>query len=145
MLECGEPMPDALRTILYVSTATMPMEARSVEQLLMEARGHNLKTGVTGVLLLYGGSFMQCIEGEGKALDETWRRIRASRRHTDVTELMNQPIAERAFADWQMGFFERTDSSLLSESTQRWVDSLDNAGDASVQRALLRQFWRNAR
>jgi hypothetical protein len=56
------------------------------------------------VLLYCDGNFMQYFEGEEDAVVETFARIRASESHYQLNELMNQPILERGFGDWTMGF-----------------------------------------
>lgn len=139
-------MADALRSIVYASSATMPTDAASVEALLVEARNYNLETATTGVLLLCDGSFMQCIEGRGAGFEQTWDRIRRSRRHTHVTTMVDETIEERAFGDWQMGFFGPSESKLVAASSLQWkLDSLTRLGLRSAGLQLLQQFWRNAR
>jgi Sensors of blue-light using FAD len=134
-----------LRTIVYVSTAVMEMTAPAIEGLLVDARDLNLESGVTGVLLCSGGSFMQCIEGTEDAMAPTWDRIRSSRRHADIFQLMDEPVSHRAFGDWQMGFARSPESELLRVSTARWTKALKSSTSTAVGFELLCQFWQNAR
>lgn len=137
-----------LRSIVYVSTATQLMTVQQLESLLVEARELNLNSSVTGVLLYSDGNFMQCFEGPEKAMRGTYERIRASRRHRDIIELLNKCVEVRSFADWQMGFSEPTQSELLALSTARW-ESMDDPGrgsrSASPGLLLLQSFWKRSR
>ena len=135
----------SLHCIVYVSTATVPMSTPQLESLLVEARELNLRSRVTGVLLYSDGDFMQYFEGDEEALHATYARIRNSRRHRGLIELLKEPIPTRRFQGWQMGFLQPTSSAMLSLSTARWrgEDVMGNLGQAeSAGMALLRDFWR---
>jgi len=108
----------ALRAIVYVSSATRPMGVPELEALLAEARTLNLENAVTGILLYKNGYFMQCFEGREEDVHDTYARIRASRQHTNIVELMNEQVDARSFPDWQMGYAqpERTEWTALRES-----------------------------
>ena len=133
-----------LRSIVYVSTASTPMSEPELEALLVEARGLNLETATTGVLLYSAGTFMQCFEGTEEAVAVTYERIRNSRQHYGIIELVNEPVAARSFPDWQMGFRHARKSELLALSSAQWRRQVDAAGtmaSASAGMALLTEFW----
>ncbi len=137
-----------LRAIVYVSTATQAMTVRQLESLLLEIRELNERNAVTGVLLYSDGNFMQCIEGPEESLYITYDRIRASRRHTDIIEILNAPIGVRTFSEWQMGFAQPTKSELMALSTAQWeTTSLASGESTSVSPGLLllKSFWERAR
>ena len=135
-----------LRSVVYVSSATMPLTAEALEALLVEARDLNLQSNTTGVLLCCDGTFMQCFEGSPEAVDATYERIRKSRRHTALIELMDEPVRLRSFADWQMGFLRATTSEILTLSTARWRSTSRRSGPCvSPGLELLQQFWKQAR
>lgn len=77
-----------------------------VEDLLASARRHNLRRGVTGLLLFSGGHFAQLLEGTPEAMRETMAAIEADPRHEAVTRLVETPIAQRRFGAWSMALFE---------------------------------------
>lgn len=138
----------ALRAIAYVSSATSRMTVPELETLLVEARQLNLQSSVTGVLLYNDGNFMQYFEGSEQAVSITYERIRSSRRHKGIIELLNTRIDHRNFPDWQMGFAQPTQSELLALSTARWKASADEATGSlptSPGMVLLRGFWNGAR
>ena len=137
-----------LRAIVYVSTATHLMTVPQLESLLVGARDLNLESSVTGVLLYSDGNFMQYFEGSEEAGRITYERIRSSRRHKGIIELLNERISQRSFPDWQMGFAQPTQSELLALSTARWQSMGGEAPGslaASPGLALLRGFWKGAR
>lgn len=132
-----------LQAIVYTSVSVQPMTDFMLETLLLEARRLNLESGVTGALIYSAGIFMQYFEGEPLAMAETYARIRGSRQHTRVTEMLNEPIAARAFPDWQMALAQPARSEPLALATADWVlrNSLSVA-HAPVGLAMLRSFWR---
>ncbi|MDO9462068.1 MAG: BLUF domain-containing protein [Alphaproteobacteria bacterium] len=134
-----------LRGIAYVSTAQRRLNTAELEALLAGARRLNLDSGVTGVLLYSDGNFMQYFEGNADAMQVTWDRIRGSRGHSGIIELLDETVAERNFGDWQMGFAQPTRSVLLSMSTAAWERSAaqPTQGTASGL-GVLKTFWRNA-
>lgn len=138
----------SLRSIVYVSTAVRALTEPELEALLVEARDLNLETHTTGVLLYSGGNFMQCFEGTDAAVAITYDRIRRSRRHRDIIELVDERVDERSFSDWQMGFRQVRTSELLAISSAQWQRQLAGAaGDAreSAGLMLLKHFWAQAR
>jgi len=137
-----------LRAIVYVSSATQLMSVPQLESLLVVARGLNLESAVTGVLLYSDGNFMQYFEGSEESVRVTYERIRASRRHKDIIEILNERVAQRSFPDWQMGFAQPTQSELLALSKARWQSMAGEApgsSDISPGLALLQDFWKRAR
>jgi hypothetical protein len=124
----------------------MPMTDDALEGLLVEARGLNIASGITGVLLCNDRSFVQCFEGTSAAVDVTWDRIRGSRRHKDVYELMNEAVRQCSFPAWEMGFRRAATSDLLSLSTAHWesMSRLASSGE-SAGFQLLQEFWFNTR
>ena len=150
-LKIIEPVRNAmsdLRTIVYVSTAVEPMTESELEALLIEARALNLETDTTGMLLYSGGTFMQCFEGSEAAVAITYERIRKSRKHKGIIELLSEPIEQRTFPSWQMGFARTSRSEVLGLSTAQWkaqVDSAGATGPTSAGMQLLLDFWARRR
>jgi hypothetical protein len=136
-----------MRSIVYVSTACYPMKAPELEALLVEARRLNSRYGITGVLLHSDGRFMQCFEGPEQAVEETYARIRASRRHHNLIELSNERVRARSFSAWDMGLAEPAASMLLALATASWT-SKAATGTAQQRQSpgfqLLLDFWRGA-
>jgi hypothetical protein len=122
------------------------MKAQDLEFLLIESRRLNHRNDITGVLLHSDGNFMQCFEGPEQAVNETYERIRASRRHKDLIELMNERVRRRSFSAWDMGLAEPATSMLLSLSSARWNSQAANPKQllqSSPGFELLLGFWRD--
>lgn len=94
----------ALIHLIYVSTAREEFDTAELERILESASRHNSPQDITGMLLYAGGSFMQVLEGEESVVDETFHRVEEDRRHKDIFLIVREPIAQRNFAQWRMGF-----------------------------------------
>jgi len=94
----------ALVQLIYLSTAAVEFSDEELDRILESSVRHNATQGLTGMLLYVGGCFMQVLEGEEAALDETYRRICKDPRHFNITTVSREPIETREFATWAMGF-----------------------------------------
>jgi hypothetical protein len=91
--------------LMYASRATASFEAEGMGPILRQARANNAREGLTGALCLCntGHLFIQVLEGGRNAVSRRYSRIAADPRHTDVTLLQYEEIAERRFSGWAMG------------------------------------------
>ncbi|WP_367846661.1 BLUF domain-containing protein [Rhodoferax sp. WC2427] len=138
---------NTLLSLVYVSSARLPLGEPALEQLLCKARDRNQQNALTGVLLYNGGNFMQYLEGPAPALQETYRRIARDPLHENVIELLLEPIAERSYSRWDMGFARPTGSEMLALSTARWKQTASGTiptKDTPVGILLLHSFWQTA-
>jgi hypothetical protein len=126
-----------VHAIAYVSAASWSLLDEQIACIVARARQRNALDGITGVLLYCDGNFMQYIEGEEEAVVDTFARIRASDSHYQINELMNQPILEREFGDWTMGFSRPTPEEFVELAAARWKGTAQTGPGAS----LLRSFW----
>lgn len=90
----------------YVSTQRRPMTADELLHLLENARAYNEARGITGVLLHRDNSFFQVLEGAESDVRAIFSRVTSDPRHERVEVLFDEPVEEREFADWRMGFLE---------------------------------------
>lgn len=90
--------------LIYVSTARAEYGLAELERILESSVRHNTPQQVTGMLLYAAGNFMQVLEGEDTAVDETMSRIEQDPRHFDIHVIEREAIAERSFPGWSMGF-----------------------------------------
>lgn len=93
-----------LEHLIYVSSATHEMDTPALDAILAAAHRNNPPKGLTGMLLYARGSFLQILEGEPAAIDETFARISRDPRHRGLIEIERAPIEARSFAKWSMGF-----------------------------------------
>ena len=93
-----------LHQIVYVSAAAAGFTLADLESILRTARAHNAEAGITGVLLFEGASFLQVLEGRAEDIDPLMERIRNDPRHARPVLLLREPIEERSFGEWTMGY-----------------------------------------
>lgn len=94
----------ALIHLIYVSSATAACDAVELEKILVSSARNNTPLQVTGMLLYAQGNFMQVLEGEEEAIDEIYARIAKDPRHDGLFVIEREPIEQRAFDQWSMGF-----------------------------------------
>lgn len=93
-----------LLSLTYVSSATELLAVPELLGLLADIRPRNEALGLSGLLLYSGGNVIQVLEGPEDAVESTFATIAADPRHQDVIVMLREPIEERAFPDWSMGF-----------------------------------------
>jgi len=104
-----------MKRLIYGSQATADLGPDQLIDLLAKARASNEQNGLSGMLLYCSQSFLQVLEGDEDALAETYQRIRADRRHTNLRLLLDAEVSQRLFPDWSMGFDHVDDDELAEE------------------------------
>lgn len=136
-----------LNCIVYVSSAIRPLAVPELEALLVSARQFNDEVGVTGVLLYHDGTFFQYFEGPAEGVAQVYARIRASRSHHAIYELLNTKIKARLFPNWLMGASNVTSSLLLNLARAEWHASIQQVVDLpevpNEGLALLTSYWKS--
>jgi hypothetical protein len=94
----------ALIHLIYVSTASIDYDDDELDRMLESSVRHNTSQHVTGMLLYARGNFIQVLEGEDTAVDETYDRIAKDPRHKGLIVIEREPIKKRDFDQWNMGF-----------------------------------------
>lgn len=94
----------SLIRLIYVSSSCHELETEELDRILASSVRHNTPQAVTGMLLYARGSFMQVLEGEESAIEETFSRIEQDPRHTSIVVIERASIPEREFDRWSMGF-----------------------------------------
>jgi len=142
ILDC-KAMP--LIHLIYVSTANTEYDDAELDRILAISERHNASNHVTGMLLYAGGNFMQVLEGEETAVDETYNRIARDPRHKDFVVIERAPIKEREFAQWSMGFrrLEKPDAAAHPSYTAFFGPGFDAAqigARSGLAMEVLRDF-----
>ncbi len=97
---------------IYCSRSAREFLESSIPELLDMARRNNERVGITGMLLYVDRTFFQVLEGRADAVDATFRRIACDPRHHRVTQIIREPIAQRSFHEWSMGFHNASRTEL---------------------------------
>ncbi len=109
--------------LMYASRADASVGAEELAAILRKSRQNNPGSGVTGLLCLSGGIFLQVLEGGRSQVSALYNRISADPRHRDVVLLAYDEIAERRFAGWSMGVIDlsRLNPALLMKYSETAV------------------------
>ncbi|MBU6260918.1 MAG: BLUF domain-containing protein [Burkholderiales bacterium] len=89
--------------LLYASRAAAGSDAATQAAILHQSKAQNPALGITGVLCVSEGIYMQVLEGGRAAVNALYGRILRDPRHRDVELLSYEEISERRFAAWAMG------------------------------------------
>lgn len=105
-----------LKYLSYVSQQSHSLTDSALKEMLTKARISNEALGITGMLILYEGLFIQFIEGEEKDITNLFEKISRDHRHKDILILDYGYSQNRSFADWSMAF-ERINPEEAGEIT----------------------------
>ena len=99
------------------------------------------------MLLYLNGNFVQVLEGDEVAIDETYARICVDPLHRDIHLLHREHIAEREFPTWSMGFRKLSKSEFKAHPAYVPLQALGAVAlihDArrGMAVSLLKQFCR---
>jgi hypothetical protein len=111
MSEQHSAAPDGqLARVIYRSHSLLPQGTDdctpAVTEILRIARRNNVATGLTGVLLFDGTSFLQAIEGDIGHVESLYESIACDLRHENIEVIEFKPIATRAYRGVPMAYVE---------------------------------------
>lgn len=124
-----------LARLTYCSRAAAAIDQEELAAILKVSRANNGKHGITGVLCLSGGYFIQVLEGGRAAVNHLYNRVVIDGRHSDVTLLGYEEIRERRFAGWAMGqanLARLNPALLLKYSEKASLDPYALAGASAI-------------
>ncbi|MFT3953818.1 MAG: BLUF domain-containing protein [Piscinibacter sp.] len=131
--------------LMYASRAAASVGADELAAILRKSRQNNAGNGVTGLLCLSGGIFLQVLEGGRSQVNALYNRIAVDARHHDVVLLSYEEIGERRFAGWSMGVIDLSrlnPAMLLKYSETAVLDPYALSGRVSM--ALLEELTATA-
>ena len=89
-------------------------DTAGIAEILDTSATNNLRNNITGVLIYDERWFAQALEGTERVISLTFERILRDWRHSDVTLVAMQPIAQRRYPAFAMqGFPRGTDNDDL--------------------------------
>jgi hypothetical protein len=137
-----------MKYLVYISAAEHLMNHDELLEILTVSRKNNEKNLLTGILLYGEGTFIQVLEGDEKALNDTYKNILADLRHKNVIKLMEGEITERQFPEWRMGFKSANAAEMAEISAfvnPRLPDFLQTESDPLPVIKVLRTFVQSNR
>jgi hypothetical protein len=101
MVFAGMP---GLHRLIYVSrlALTGPDLNVALGRIVHDSVHNNRHAAVTGLLFCHDGWFVQVLEGPAEAVQQTFARLAADPRHTDVKRISYEKVSGRLFADWDL-------------------------------------------
>jgi hypothetical protein len=104
--------------LIYTSRPTIAITEDSLVEMLNAAQIKNAKLGITGLLALHEGNFIQLLEGQEENVRSLYDAIKSDPRHTDLKIELESETALRAVPSWNMGFTTSYDlgSKIASQS-----------------------------
>jgi hypothetical protein len=130
-----------MKNIIYVSTSVKLMHENQLLDILHNSRLHNAALNISGVLLYSDGMFIQVLEGKDTVIDALYARIQADQRHKNIITIIDEPIIEKSFGQWLMGFAV-TDSKKTEKllGYLRSINELDLTGSNSMAVDAIKTF-----
>ncbi len=107
-----------MHLITYISRSTSPEDSIDdvLRNIVETAKIRNKARGITGVLFYVDQRFVQFIEGENEQLKILLQEIYTDSRHKDVLVIIDEPVYEREFKDWNMDYFNMDKNNSLNEA-----------------------------
>lgn len=103
-----------LKYVSYMSLQSRLMTRDEMDGMLFQIREKNKCLGITGILLLIQGKFIQYIEGPEEEVDKVYNKIKIDTRHNELLLLDDGYVEERQFKDWSMAF-KRIDDRVVEK------------------------------
>lgn len=97
-----------------IESADGPATAADLRDIRSAAAEFNQAHGISGLLIVANGHFLQVLEGPQAATDKLFERISQDTRHRDVALLSRIEIHARSFGTWSMGLVERVEAEALT-------------------------------
>lgn len=115
-----------MHVISYVSQCRIPVIDRQNEivNIVKSSTSKNKKWSVTGVLFLENDHFFQTIEGRQSDVEHVYKTIKRDNRHSDIVELVNQPIDARTFDNWSLEAFYIDNPDIINPNTLKHLREL---------------------
>ena len=102
-------------TLCYVSSAKSSLSETDLEHLFRVNKRNNTKLGISGLLVYNNGNFLQILEGEEQKIHKLFAKISQDSRHNNIIKLIQAPIEERIFDDYESGFVMVEDNTKLNQ------------------------------
>lgn len=95
------PAVPSFEAFVYVSRVDR-LAPGDLPDLVKQSKQRNAAHGLTAVLIVGGGRFLQYVEGPPIPLLQLWNRLQHDPRHTAVKLLHYAPTATRRFPNWSL-------------------------------------------
>jgi hypothetical protein len=104
------------------------------------AAGFNSLAGLTGALFFDGHRFLQYVEGPVDGLTLAYGRIRSSRRHFALEELVKSKIVGRRCPYWSMALLAATSEEIGGIADAKWNERAVSPAQVALGESGLDAF-----
>lgn len=87
--------------LIYCSRPTT-FDNKTITEILKTSQKNNVKSGVTGALIWRSDLYFQYLEGPIDAVDQTFKKIKLDKRHSEIHIIRDDSMRRRLFASWAM-------------------------------------------
>jgi hypothetical protein len=132
-------------SVIYHSAATPGLSSFDVDEIISASRIRNRRNGVTGMLLLENGRFLQALEGPEDEVRALMVQIEEDQRHEHVRILTEEFQAGRRFPDWAMarGHVAELEALALDEYFEALLDARDELPAAPTRTERILAWFRS--
>ena len=128
--------------LVYRSTAQLAFKTVDVKEMLDKARISNSRDNITGCLLYYDGEFIQYLEGNQIKVLNLFDKIKADKRHKDISILAYGITDSREFKDWEMAYADYFGDNDQINYFRLLLDSYEEKEDSSIHpNPSFNAFW----
>lgn len=128
--------------LVYRSTAQPTFKQVDVKEMLEKARLSNARNSITGCLLYYEGEFIQYLEGNQIKVLNLLDKIKADKRHKDVTILAYGATESREFKEWEMAYEDFFGDNDQINYFRLLIESYNEREDSSIHpNPSFNAFW----
>lgn len=128
--------------LVYRSTAQLAFKTVDVKEMLEKARISNSRDNITGCLLYYEGEFIQYLEGNQIKVLNLFDKIKADKRHKDISILAHGITDSREFKDWEMAYADYFGDNDQINYFRLLLDSYEEMEDSSIHpNPSFNAFW----
>ncbi|WP_158845141.1 BLUF domain-containing protein [Algibacter sp. L1A34] len=113
-----------LKTICYKSKIKSTLNILELEALFNETQNKNDTENITGVLVKKENTFFQITEGQSTAVDKVYLKIKKDSRHTNIIEILNNPISQLSFNAFGTNYMVIEDINALY-GLQKYITNLE--------------------
>lgn len=111
----------SLVRLIYASQLTEHFKNEDIEDIFNRSRRNNERNGVTGTLFFNRKYALQYLEGTLESVNQTYNRICADKRHSELMLMLLEDILHRDFSQWDLGFVP--ESSVTSDILYKYSSS----------------------
>ncbi len=136
--------------LVYTSLRTEICTDADIQLILEASQRNNSPQDITGILLLAGNTFIQCLEGDKEAVMALYHKIAQDKRHSNCFLMSSKEVEERSFPTWTMGYrdlskdaavnFKDSNLSTSEQLNFRQILKGENIEQSQAIKTMLRLF-----